>query len=102
MGLGERMLYRGQDLDGLALLPGIVVLPHFERSTPERVQKVRSSLPPDLTLLGIAGATGCVLHQGEWLVEGPGQVIVITASTTEVYSTGGRFRLPGLTAPSTL
>lgn len=102
MVLGERMLYRGQDLDGLALLPGIVVLPHFERSMPERVQRVRSSLPPDLTLLGLAGATGCVLHAGEWLVEGPGQVSVITASSTEVYSTGGRFSLPGVTAPSTL
>ena len=94
MVLAERVLYRGQDLDGLGHVRGVVVLPHFERSSAERVEQLRSSLPPDLTLLGIAGATGCVRHAGEWLVEGPGQVSVITKSSTEVFAAGARFRLP--------
>lgn len=94
MVLGERVLYRGQDIGGLGLVDGVVVLPHFERSSSERVQRLRSSLPSELTLLGIAGATGCVRHEGQWQVEGPGEVSVITSSTTQVYSAGACFSLP--------
>ena len=94
MVMAERVLYRGQDLDGLGHVRGVVVAPHFERSTAERVEQLQSSLPPDLTLLGIAGATGCVRQAGEWLVEGPGKVSVITSSSTEVFAAGARFRLP--------
>ena len=94
MVLAERMLFRGQDLAGLGHVRGVVVLPHFERSSAERVEQLRSSLPPELTLLGIAGATGCVRQAGEWLVEGPGEVSVITSSNTEVFAAGARFRLP--------
>ena len=65
---------------------------HLERLGMEPEQ-VRSRLPPHLTLLGIAGATGCIRRAGEWLVEGPGQVSVITNSGTEVFAAGARFRL---------
>ncbi len=93
MVLGERMSYGGRDMDGLALLPCIVVLPHFERTSEERVERLRSSLPPNLAILGIAGATGCVRHEGEWLVEGPGEVTLIAKSGAEVFAAGTRFRL---------
>ena len=91
---GERMHYRGQDVDGLGLVPGVAVMPHFERVPEERAAQLQASLSPGLTLLGIAGATGCVLHGGEWLVEGPGQVTVISQSGIENFVAGARFELP--------
>ena len=94
MVFGERMHYRRQDVAGLGLVPGVVVLPHFERAHEERAAQLQASLSPGLTLLGIAGATGCVLHDGEWLVEGPGQVTAISESGIEVFVAGARFGLP--------
>ena len=94
MVFGERMHYRGQDVDGLGLVPGVVVMPHFERVSEERAAQLQASLSPGLTLLGIAGATGCVLHDGEWSVEGPGQVTVISQSGIGSFVAGARFRLP--------
>lgn len=94
MVFGERMYYRGRDVDALGLVPGVVAMPHFERVPEERAAQLQASLSPGLTLLGIAGATGCVLHDGEWLVEGPGQVTVISQSGIEIFAAGARFRLP--------
>ena len=94
MVFGERMHYRGQDVPGLGLVPGVVVMPHFERVPEERLARLQASLSPGLTLLGIAGATGCVLHDAEWLVEGPGQVTAISESGIEIFAAGSRFRLP--------
>ena len=92
--LGQRMAFRGQEMDALAAVPGVVVLPHFERSSADRVKQLRASLAPDLTLLGIAGATGCVRQGKEWRVDGPGVVSVITRSDTQVFSAGDSFTLP--------
>ena len=94
MMLGQRMAFRGQDMEGLAAVPGVVVLPHFERSSPDRVKRLRASFAPELTLLGIAGATGCVRQGEAWRVEGPGEVSVITNSATQVFSAGASFTLP--------
>ncbi len=94
MVFGERMHYRGQDVAGLGLVPGVVVMPHFERVLEERLAQLQASLSPGLTLLGIAGATGCVLHDGEWLVEGPGHVTAISESGIEIFVAGARFGLP--------
>ena len=93
MVMGERMRYRGEDFDGLALAGGVMVLPHFERASADRVEQVRSSLSADLTMLGIDGSTGCIRRGGEWLVEGPGQISVIGATGTQVYGAGARFTL---------
>lgn len=94
MMLGQRMAFRGQETEGLAAVPGIVVLPHFERSSADRVKRLRASLAPELTLLGIPGATGCVRQGGQWRVDGPGEVSVITTSETQVFSAGAGFTLP--------
>ncbi len=94
MMLGQRMAFRGQDMEGLAAVPGVVVLPHFERSSADRLKRLRASIAPELTLLGIAGATGCVRQGKEWRVDGPGEVSVITSSDTQVYSAGDSFTLP--------
>ncbi len=93
MMLGQRMAFRGHDVEGLAAVPGVVVLPHFERSSADRVKRLRASLAPELTLLGIAGATGCVRQGGEWRVDGPGEVSVITSTGAQVFSAGDTFTL---------
>ena len=45
----------------------VVVLPHHERSYPERVAaELAGTLPADITALGIDGATGCISEGAGW------------------------------------
>ena len=78
----------------LGVVPGVVVLPHFERADDARVQQLVSNATPGTTYLGIDGATGCVLVDGEWRAGGPGKVRVISAAGVDVVESGGTFRLP--------
>jgi len=94
MVLGETMHFRGERIEALGLLPGICVLPHFERWGADAPPNLwESSLDFDLTLLGIDGATGCVGWGGEWEVVGPGAVTVIRAGRSEVFRSGQRIEL---------
>lgn len=92
MVLGEVMAFEGKEQPGLGVVPGVTVLPHFERSSDERVQQLRETAE-ERTYLGIDGATGCVLVDGGWHVYGPGSVHVITTSSADVIESGGSFRL---------
>lgn len=93
MVLGERMAFGDEDMEALGVLPGVTVLPHFERAAAERVQQL-SEAAEGRTYLGIDGATGCILTDGAWHVYGPGRVRVITNSGVDVIENGGSFRLP--------
>lgn len=93
MAICDRVLLGGEELRGLGLLEGIAVLPHFEGSTTERVERARVGLADGQTLLAIDGATGCVRVDEEWRVEGPGRVQVITRSRIEEYTAGDSFTL---------
>ena len=89
---GEALGLEGKELPSLDVVPGVTVLPHFGRSSDERVQQLRDTAE-GRTYLGIDGATGCVLVDGEWHVYGPGSVHVITTSSADVIESGGSFRL---------
>jgi cyanophycinase-like exopeptidase len=94
MVLGETMYFRHEWTPALGLLPGICVLPHFERWGADALPDLRkSSSGFDLTLLGIDGATGCVGWGGEWEVVGPGAVTVIRSGSSEVFRSGQRIEL---------
>ena len=92
MVLCESMSFGGEETQALGVVPGVTVLPHFERATEDRVQELREAAG-GRTYLGIDGATGCMLVDGAWHVYGPGSVRVITKSGVDVIETGGSFRL---------
>jgi cyanophycinase len=94
MVLGETMYYRGDWQPALALVPGICVLPHFEKWGMEALPGLRESpASVGLTLLGIDGATGCVGAGREWTVAGRGSVTVARPERVEVFKSGQRLSL---------
>ncbi len=94
MVLGETMYYQREWTPALGLLPGICVLPHFERWGEHALPSLlEASSSNGLTLLGIDGATGCVGWGGEWDVAGPGSVTVVRSGRSEVFRSGQRIEL---------
>jgi cyanophycinase len=65
---------------GLAVVPGLVVLPHFDRIEqwrPGIVAARAAGLGPGQTLVGIDEETALTSDDGAWLVEGRGQVWIV-------------------------
>jgi cyanophycinase-like exopeptidase len=94
MVLGEEMHFRGDWQSALGLVPGICVLPHFERRMGYALREIQSSLPREgLVILGIDGSTACVGSGSEWTVAGRGSVTVIRPDSTEVFQAGQRIAL---------
>lgn len=93
MVLATRLRYRGEVLDSLGLVPNVTVIPHFEKWSPESIQELQTSVEGGHTLLGIDGATGCILTRGKWEVVGPGRVTIITAERVQSLSERATFEL---------
>ena len=92
MALGERMRFRGEWSAGLGLARGIAVLPHHERSDPERVAaELAGALPAGVTALGIDGATGCVSEGAGWRALGAGKVARYRAGAWARFGAGEVF-----------
>ena len=81
-------------LPGLDLLPHIVIMPHFDRVTEERLKPVMDHLPYDAAVLGIDEHTAILGSNQEWQVRGRGKVAVITGSGTSTYRNGQMLELP--------
>ncbi len=94
MAFCEHVLFASGPLAGLALVLGVAVLPHFERRTPDSIERIQASLPDDLTVLGIDGATGCVRVADGWRVEGAERVTLMTKTQAQVLGAGATFELP--------
>lgn len=63
--------------EGLGVVPGLSVLPHFDRVRRWRgpqVTELAAGRPTGSTLVGIDEHTALVWRDGSWAVEGPGQV----------------------------
>lgn len=90
MVLGSRM-FRFRPIpghaDGLGLLPGIVVIPHFDefRVNPA---PLLGALPESVTVVGVDGGTALVGSPGQWTVEGKGSVTVFDGSHRLRYLAG--------------
>ena len=94
MALGERMRFRGEWSDALGLARGVAVLPHHERSDPERVAaELAGALPAGITALGIDGATGCISEGDGWRALGAGSVARYRAGAWERFGAGEVFGL---------
>ena len=91
MVMGQRMRFR-QWGDALNITPGIVTLPHHERSSRgQTLSDVRFETQAGLAALGIDGATGCVSDGDGWRVLGAGSVTLYKGGDWEKFESGERF-----------
>lgn len=105
MAFGEWTLIRArmpgdssrQARPALGLVPGVAVVPHFDRFGHRWVASAREALP-DATLVGIDERTAAVWCDGDWLAVGPGAVTVLGASGEE-QRFGAGMRICGLPPP---
>ncbi|HXH22629.1 MAG TPA: Type 1 glutamine amidotransferase-like domain-containing protein [Dehalococcoidia bacterium] len=90
MVLGERIFLRGDWADALRLLPGCVILPHFNRWEAHAVERAREALAAEgLVGLGIDESTALVWSPASgWAVAGPGMVTVLDGAGLRRYSSG--------------
>jgi cyanophycinase len=73
--------------EGLGLLPGYAIIPHHARLAKLwNAERMRSSLPQGVTLLGIDEATA--LFGPPWKVIGPGKVAVYKSDSPEFFTLG--------------
>ena len=98
MALGARMRRpsaRGATTAALGLIPGVMTLPHHERSDPATVaSELAGGDTGGLTVLGIDGATGVLLEPGRATALGAGNVAVYRAGGWQRYANGAV--IPGL------
>jgi len=93
MVMGSWMRFRKWS-ETLGIVPGIVALPHHERSKPEETsEELASSGHADLWALGIDGATGCLSGPDGWTVLGGGKVTVYKNGKWQSYAAGETFNL---------
>jgi cyanophycinase len=78
---------------GLGLLPGIAVLPHYDRF-PETLAALRVARAPRGTVvLGIDEATAAIGQDGNWQVRGTGRVTVWRGRRRERLRAGETFQI---------
>jgi cyanophycinase-like exopeptidase len=90
--------------NGLGLIPGLAVIPHFdqmERWRPGALEWFASWQPPGTTLLGIEEETAVVALPGRWQVQGTGSVWVLAAGGNTRYGAGAEVPLPPPGGPGT-
>lgn len=94
---------RDGGVEGLGLVPGLIVAPHAGATNWATThERFRTGMPADLGVLGIAERTAAISRPdqpGVWDVVGAGDVWWLAAgeasSSTLVVPTGGSLRLPG-------
>ena len=98
MVLGARMRRPSASagIPALSIIPGIMVLPHHERSDPAAVAaQLDERGESDTVALGIDGATGILLDTDSATVSGTGHATVYRAGHWQLYAPGDR--IPDLT-----
>jgi hypothetical protein len=89
MALAERLWTRDGPADGLGLVPGIAVLPHFD---PARGRAWRRAVDPDgrLAWVGLDERTLVIGRAGgPWVVRGAGRAHLLPAGSDEVGTSAG-------------
>jgi cyanophycinase len=82
--------------EGLGVVPGTAVLPHFDTFGSRWIESARRELP-DVTLLGIDERSAAVWVDGEWSAKGPGAINVIEAEKASTFKSGSK--ITGLADP---
>ena len=89
---------RRQYRPALGLVPGVVVLPHFETFGHRWVESAQAAAPrDDVVLLGVDERSAAVWQDGRWRAYGPGAVTVISGDT-ERFGSGSE--IEGLPTPT--
>ncbi len=93
MVLGGRMWAPGQGWrEGLGLLPRLAVIPHHARLASQwDAERMRASLPEEITLAGIDEATALV--GPPWGAVGMGKVVIYESDKKTIYTQGQRVNL---------
>jgi cyanophycinase len=89
--------YHRRPADGLGVVRGTAVLPHFETFGHRWVESARETAP-DLTLLGIDERSAAVWTEDGWTAAGPGRVTVIKGSAVATFTSG--MTVKGLHTPA--
>lgn len=98
MVLGARMRRPSASagIAALSIIPGVMVLPHHERSDPAAVAaQLEARDESDIVALGIDGATGILIDSDGATVSGAGHATVYRAGRWQRYAAGDR--IPDLT-----
>jgi cyanophycinase len=74
--------------DALGLVPGIVVLPHYDAMPETLIAPLALAVPDDSNLVGIDENTALVGRDGTWQVGGSGRVTVWRGSRRERHRAG--------------
>ena len=80
--------------NGLALVPQVIIAPHFNRLAGDRLTRYLEQMPPERVLLGVDEHTAAVGDGKGWQVMGRGGVSLFHQDTTTRYEAGNRFILP--------
>jgi cyanophycinase len=108
MALGEWTLIRDRRpgdarrryRQALALVPGIAVVPHFDRFGERWVDSALASAPrDDMVLVAVAERSSALWQDGLWKAFGPGVVTIITLSDRRRFPPGER--VEGIPQPAT-
>ena len=86
--MGERISGPGGNRPGFNLLPGTVIMPHFDEFPGMISRFVRLFSQSRLTMVGIDGRTGLVVDNGRYEVMGQGQVTIMGPQGTEKFAAG--------------
>ena len=78
---------------GLSLIPNVVVAPHFNRMTEERLEYLLAQVPEYLFILGVDEHTAAVGDGSQWTVMGRGSVYLFDHKTSTRFQPGQQFSL---------
>ena len=82
--LGSRMRYRNWML-GTGLIPNTAILPHHEKSDPDRVlSEIQAELATGTKIIGIDSATGIFFQSGEVEILGKGKAIFYSENNYKI------------------
>jgi cyanophycinase len=86
--MGERISGPGGNREGFNLLPGTVILPHFDEYPGIINRVLRIFTGRELTLVGIDGRTGLVVTASGYEVLGSGQVTLFRGRDRQTFPQG--------------
>ena len=86
--MGERFLGAPRSRRGFNLLPGVMILPHYDEMPGVAVRLIRRLAARRMTLVGIDGSTALTGTGSQWEVLGHGGVTIWQGNTVTRYGVG--------------
>jgi cyanophycinase len=86
--MGERIPWLPHGKPAFGLVPGVVIMPHFDEIPKAMINSLHMLVRGDQTLLGIEGNTALVVSDSEYQVLGSGGVVVWNQKVKKRYTHG--------------